>query len=69
MGNHGTRQPKTNSLQLIHVAVLGSAELSVNGESKGSKPHSSCQPPYAPLNSYQGRVIAVPERANYSRKW
>ena len=34
---------KTKSLQLIHVAVLGTASI-VDRELKGSKPNSPCQP-------------------------
>jgi hypothetical protein len=34
LGDHGTRQPQRNSLQLIHVAELGSARVFYEREIK-----------------------------------
>src|SRR5277367_944381 len=59
------RAENPDSLQLIHVAVLGSARVSVNGELKGNKPDSPCQPGYALLGGYQGTAIRVAERPDY----
>jgi hypothetical protein len=52
--NQASRYPI--SLQLIHVAVVGSAKY-VNGELEGNKLDSLCQPHYALLDGYQGSVI------------
>jgi thiamine-monophosphate kinase len=37
----------------------------VNGELNGNKPDSPCQPHTAPLDGYQGGVVASPIRTNY----
>jgi hypothetical protein len=60
--NQASRNPI--SLQLIHVAVLWFGKVYVNGELNGNKLDSPCQPRYALLEGYQGRVIggAHPDR-------
>jgi hypothetical protein len=59
--NQASRNPI--SLQLTHVAVVGSAKY-VYGELKGNKPDSPCQPHCDLLEGYQGTVMggAHPDR-------
>ena len=60
--NQASRNPIW--LQLIQVAALGSAKMSVNGELNGNKPDSPCQPAYAPFGwlPRQGNGDAQPAR-------